>query len=375
MNEKEIAELRRRYKPEKSSITHIRGCYVNETGEIVSDFNQPLALLSEEESEKFLSLLKRTLSGTLEKNLIDIAFTTQQVVDSPEHKLLMALRNSSLNDTEAVGAFFQRTIESVNLEGNYLILLACDSYDVPYRSRDGERQNDASSEVFRYILCSICPVKATQPALSYYIRENEFHNRQADWLVSPPELGFLFPAFDDRSTNLYNALYYTKDVTENHKEFVDAVFRSEVPMPAAIQRETFQAILEDTLDDACNFDMVHAVHEQFCEMIAEHKESKEPEPLVLSKTAVKRVLSSCGADETKVVAFEEQYDARFGAETTLSPRNLVEPKQFEVRTPEVTIKVSPERVDMVETRIIDGIKYILIRADEGVEVNGVAVHI
>ena len=194
MNEKEISEIRRRFRPDRSGISHIRGCYVNENREIVSQFDQSLGLMSQEESEKLLAILRRTLSGTLGKNLADITFSTQQVVDSEEHRLLMALRGSSLADEEAVQALFQRVISSLTLEGNYLILLAHDTYDVPYRAKDGERMDDASDQVFSYILCSICPVKLTKPALSYFVYENAFHDLKADWVVSPPEAGFLLPA-------------------------------------------------------------------------------------------------------------------------------------------------------------------------------------
>ena len=82
MNEREVAEIRRRFRPDKSNITHVRGCYVNEQREIVAEFNQSLGLMPQEELEKFLSILKRTLSGTVGKNLIDIEFTTKQLVDS-----------------------------------------------------------------------------------------------------------------------------------------------------------------------------------------------------------------------------------------------------------------------------------------------------
>lgn len=375
MNEKEVAEIRRRFRPEKSNINFIRGCYVNDKREIVSEFRQSLALTPQEESEKILAVLKRTLSGALGKNLIDIEFATQQVVDSEEHGLLMELRNSSLNNEEAIQAIFQRVVQSLSLEGHYVILLAHDTYDVPYRSKDGDEQGEASSEVFSYFLCSVCPVKMTKPALSYYVNENMFHNRKEDWIVSAPELGFLFPAFEDRSANIYSALYYTRDTAENHPEFVDAVFKTEIPMPAAEQKETFQAVLGDTLAEDCSYDVVQTVHEQLCGMIEEHKANKEAEPLVVSKNTVKRVLESCGVSEDRVAAFDEKYDTAFGENVGISPRNIVDSKQFEVCTPDVTIRVNPERGDLVETRVIDGVKYILIRADEGVEVNGVPIHI
>lgn len=375
MTEKEIAELRRRFRADKSNISHVRGCYVNEKREIISEFDQSLAMMNQEEGEELLGILRKTLSGTVGKNLLDITFDTRQVVEGDEHKLLMALRNSRLGDREAVGAFFQRTIQSLDLEGNYLILLAYDAYDVPYRAKDGERQDDASSEVFSYILCSICPVKLTKAALSYFVCENKFRNLEADWVVAPPEAGFLFPAFDGRSTNLYNALYYTRDTGENHPDFVDAIFRTPAPMPAAVQMETFQTILGDTLSGDCSYQVIQAVHDRLCGMIEEHKANKVEEPLVVSKGTVKRVLQSCGVAEEHVEEFGERYDGAFGPEADLSPRNLVDARQLEVRTPDVTIRVNPDRGDLVETRMIDGARYILIRAEEGVEVNGVQIRI
>ena len=177
MNEKEIAEIRRRFRPDKNNITHVRGCYVNEKREIVSEFDPSLTLMSQEESEKFLAILKRTLSGTLGKNLADITFSTQQVVDSEEHRLLMALRQSALKDTAAREAFFQRVIQSLDMgDCNYLILLAHDAYDVPYRGKDDDLQPDASDQVFSYLVCAICPVKDGKPALGFFAGENEFHS-------------------------------------------------------------------------------------------------------------------------------------------------------------------------------------------------------
>ncbi|NCB62264.1 MAG: DUF4317 domain-containing protein [Clostridia bacterium] len=375
MNEKEIAELRRRFRPEKNSITHIRGCFVNESREIVSQFNQSLGMMSQDDSELILTTIRRTLSGTQGKNLVDIEFATHQVVSGAEHKLLMALRNSSLSDEESVQTLYEHIITSLDLEGNYMILLTRDAYDVPYRSGDGEKQADASAEVYSYLLCSICPVKLTKPALSYAAERSEFGHLKVDWVVAAPALGFLFPAFDERSTNLYGALYYTKDAAAEHKNFIDAIFRAEAPMPAEAQKETFQSILGDTLEEECSFDVVQTVQGHLREIIAEHKESRVAEPLVISKRTVKQVLTSCGVSGARVSAFEEKFDGAFGPDTDLSPRNIVDTKQIEVRMADVKIQVSPERSDLIETRVIDGAKYILIRADEGVEVNGVNISI
>ncbi len=375
MNEKEVAEIRRRFRPDKNAISALRGCCVNENGEIVSEFEQSLLSSQQEEVENILATLKRTLSGGLGKNLIDLEFETQQVVDSEEHKLLMALRDSALKDEEALHAFYQKAASSLKLGENYLILLIHDTYDIPYRAGDGQRFDDASTDVYSYILCSICPVKMSKPSLSYYMTEQKFHNRKIDWLVSRPEVGFLFPAFDDRSTNIYNALYYSRNTAESHAEFVDAVFHCPLPMPAKVQKETFQSVLEESLGEACSYDVVESVHGQIKTMIEEHKESKDEEPLVISRQTVKRVLSASGVSAEKLNTFTEKYDAAFGTDAVLSPKNIIDDKKFEVSTPDVTIQVHSDRQDLVETRVIDGAKYIVIRAEGGVTVNGVAVHI
>ncbi len=375
MNEKEIGELRRRIKPEKTSITHVRGCYVNEAREIISQFDQSLALMTQEEGEKFLALLRKTLSGTVGKNLIDLTFDTQQVVSGEEHRLLMRLRSSGLQDEEAVQELFRKCISTLEMEGNYLILLAHDTYDVPFRSRDGLQQEDAGGEVFSYILCTVCPVKPTKPALSYHVQVNEFREHKLDHLVSPPEVGFLFPAFDERSTNLYNALYYTRSAGMGQDAFVDSVFRTPPPMPADTQKETFQSVLGESLEQDCSFEVVQSIHHQLCGLIQEHKESKEPQPLKISKQTVRQVLDSCGVPEERAEIFAEQYDQAFGEDADLSPKNLVDAKQIELKTPDVTIRVSADRADLVKTEVINGFKYIMIRADDGVEVNGVKIHI
>lgn len=372
MNEKEIAEIRRRFQPEKTNITSVHGCYVNAQGEVVSQFTQSLASAPQEEMESILSVLKRSLSGTLGKQLNDIVFETAQVADSDEHRLLMAMRDSALKDEGLREAFCQRVIESLEMEGPYLILLAYDRYDVPYRMKDGAPNPDGSGEVYSYFLCGVCPVKETKPALRYDVPDSVICSRDADWLLGPPELGFLFPAFDDRSANIYSALYYTKKTAENHPEFVERFFRTEPPMAADLQQETFREILTESLGSECSLQVVQEVQGRLEEMVEDHKARKDPEPLAVSKTTMRNVLEACGVAEEKAEAFEEKYEEAFGG-GAVNPRNLVDVKSFVVKTPSVTIKAEPDCGDLIETRVIDGRKYILVRVDGDVEFNGVSV--
>lgn len=375
MNEKEIGELRRRLRPEKNAITHICGCYINEAGEMISPFHQSLAMMTQEESEEILTILRKTMTGTLGKQLVDLTFDTQKVAYGEEHKRLMKLRDCALKDTEIVEEFLSNVASLVELEGSYLILLAYDRYDVPYRSGDGGDQADGSSDVFSYYLCAVCPVKQSKPALGYYVKENAFRTLRTDWVIAPPQVGFLFPAFDGRATNLYGALYYAKDGNNNQPQLIEGLFSCPVPMAAESQKENFTALLGTSLAEEASYEVVQAVHQQFRDIITAHKEEGEGEVLALSKGGVKGVLRSCGVGESGINTFDASYDETFGQEASLNPKNLIDPKRLEIKTTHVTIRVEPEGADLVETRVIDGKKYILINAHDGVEVNAIPVQI
>lgn len=375
MNEKEIGEIRRRVRRDRSNMTAIYGCFVNEQKEIVTEYRQSTAMMSENEAERYFSLMKRALSGTLGKNLVDITFRTAQVADSPEHKFLMELRSTGLKDDALREQFYKKVIETVSLDTAYLILLGCDSYDVPFKSKDGQTQSDNSGEVYTYLLCAICPVKQTKANLRYVPESKEFRDGGITQVAAAPELGFLFPAFDDRATNIYNALLYTHDSAKGHEAFVEAVFNTQPVKPAAEQKKSFEALLGATLGQECSMEVVQTVHDQLCQAIDLHKESRVADPLLITKEQVSDALKACAVSEKSLAKFHVEFDETFGNEALLHPKNIIDNKKFEIHTPDVSIRVDPARSDLIETRIIGGVKYILICADENVEVNGVSIHI
>lgn len=374
MNEKEIGEIRRRFRRERSNMTAVYGCFVNEQKEIVTEYRQSVAMMSENEADRYFGLMKRALSGTLGKNLVDITFRTAQVAGSPEHQFLMDLRASGLKDDALREQLYRKIMENVTLDGGYLILLGCDSYDVPFKSRDDVSQPDASGEVYTYLLCAVCPVKQTKPTLHYVPENKEFHDGNITQVAQAPALGFLFPAFDNRATNIYNALFYTRDSAMGYQELIDTLFNVQAPKPAAEQKKSFEALIAASLEEECSLEVVQNVHDQLRQSIELHKESKVAEPLLVNKELVKGAMAECGVSEGKIAKFSVDYDETFGFEAELHPKNIIDNK-FEIHTPDVSIKVDPTRSDLIETRVIGGVKYILICADENVEVNGVSIHI
>lgn len=376
MNKNEIAEIRRRFTFENNNITRMRGCYINDKKEIIAQFDSTLTLMGQDEVEKYLGIFKKTLSGSLGKNLIDIAFSTSQVTESEEHGLLTRLRETGLKDDETVTAFFTKIADKFNIDGNYLILLMHDTYDIPVHSKDGSRLEDSTKQ-FSYILCSICPVKLTKPGLRYDETAKQFKPRITDWIVSSPDLGFMFPAYDGRAANIYGALYYTRDAKTAHYDFTDTIFNAQMPLPAPEQKELFGSVLSEALKEECSYEVVQSVNTHLSEMIEAHEADKElrKEPLLVTRTDIRAVLEACEVPEEQIGSFEEEYNEKFGAASALSPANIIDAKKVEVKTPSVSVKVARDHSELVETRVIDGVQYVMIRVDGGVEVNGVNISI
>ena len=374
MNKKEISEIRRRVRRDRSNMTAIYGCYVNDNKEIVSKFRRGIATMSENEAEKYFSIFKKSLYGEIGKRLIDLTFSTSQVAgDGEEHARLMKLREDNLENEEVLAELYGRIIESAPLDTAYLILLGCDTYDVPFKNKNDE--SDGSETQYTYLLCAICPVKQTKPTLHYVPEEKAFHDGGIIDVAAAPELGFLFPAFDDRATNIYNALFFTHNPKKNYGEFITAVFNTAVPLPAEEQKAVFQSVLSTALEGECSLEVAQAVHNELHNQIDLHKETKVTEPLLISKSTITNVLSTCGVGDESIQKFRDKYDATFGTNAELHPQNLVSSKLFEIRTPEAAVHVKNANADLIQTRVIGGVKYILIPADEEITVNGMPIQI
>lgn len=372
MIKQEINELKRLYTPSNCSITRICGCYVDGEKNKKTEFKEAFLSLPEEEIFKYFELLRKTLSGSLGKNLLNLDFPLASEQEGGTQAALLALRDSKLKDDALIEEFYDRVINTYEYVGNYLILLIHDAYDVPGKTTDGLTMDDASDTVFEYIMCCICPVNLSKPGLSYDNINNEFHNRIRDWVVEMPETGFLFPSFNDRATDIHSTLFYSKNPEEAHSEFVENILGCTMPLSAGTQKEAFQALIEETLGDEVEYEVVKNIHENLTEMIEEHKEI--PEPLTLDKHQVKSLFEKSGVKEEKLTDFDKLYDAAAGEDTSLFVNNVANIRTFEVKTPDVVVKVNPERADLVNTLQIDGKRCLVIEINDHVEVNGITIH-
>lgn len=371
MHKKEVLELRKQYKPEECSITRICGCYVNGNKEIVAQSKDAFLSLPDEEIFKYLTIFKQTLSGTIGKNLINMEFPLEQEMPGGTQEFLLQLRASKLQDDMLLEEFYQKIIENYNYGENYYIILIHVAYDIPGKSTDGSEMFDASDEVYEYLLCSICPVQLSKEGLCYNPETNHMENRIRDWLVEPPVKGFLFPAFNDRSTDIHGLLYFSKQAEDLQPEFIENALGCTFPMSAGSQKNTFHSVVMNTLGEECEYDVIRNIHDNLNDILEEAKES--PEPPVLTKPELKRLLSNSGVTEERMETFDSNFDHIAGEKTEFLVPNIAEIRKFSIETPDIVIKVNPERADLVETRVINGRRCLVIEMTDQVEVNGVPI--
>lgn len=371
MIKQEISEIKKLLTQKNCSITRICGCYVDGEKNKKTEFHQAFLALPEEEMFKYFEILRKTLSGTLGKNLLTLEFPLASETQGGTQEFLLRLRDSRLKDDTLLEEFYDKIISAYEYVGNYLILVVHDAYDVPGKASDGMEMEDASDEVYEYILACICPVELSKPGLSYNAAENIFQNRIRDWVVSLPETGFLFPAFNDRASDIHSTLYYSKDAEDLKEGFAEQLLGCPLPLTAGSQKETFQVLIEETLGETCDIEMVKSIHDTLTGMVEEHKE--EPAPLILDKNEVKTVLASSGVANDRLEEFDRRYDETAGEQTSLLVNNVVNARTFEVKTPDVVVRVSPDRTDLIETRNINGRECLVIALDGNVVVNGINV--
>ncbi len=373
MNKREINEIKKQFTPEHCTITRICGCYVDGDKNKKTELAQTFLMLTEEENFKYFTIFKNTLSGAIGKNLLNMEFPTEQEKTGGTQEFLLRLKSSKLEDEKLVEEFYDKVIESYEYGENYYIILIYAAYDVPGRTTDGVENEDASEEVYDYVLCSICPVKLTEAGLCYNEKHNSIESRIRDWLVAPPVHGFLFPAFNDRSTDIHSLLYYTKNSEVLQENFIDKVLGLSTPLSYKAQQETFQDIIENSLGENCDFETVKTIHENLNEYYEARKDAETPPEL--DKMEIKKLLEDSGVKQASLESFDTAFDnivcdeeqPKFSAATVASTRS------FDIKMPDVVIKVKPERTDLVETRMIDGRQYILIEVNDSVEVNGINV--
>ena len=417
MIKKEINEIKSLYDTiQDCSILKLAGCYVNGDKTKVKTFNESFYNLPEEEMYKYLEIFRKTLSGTPGKNLIDMEFTDMDGNDPEIGKgLLDRIKKSELKDDEILDNFYDKIIENYDYVGNYIILLIYQSYDIPGWTTDGIEMDDASEEIYNYILCSICPMKLTKPGLGFDDDLGEIHTLRQLYKVELPDIGFLFPAFNDRSSDDNAILYSSKSTDHLQERFVERVLGVSATLPAKQQKEGFTEFVSDVLGEDSSFETVLAIQENLSEAVRTKKDELAGETVFLDKDTVRNVFETSGVSEEKLKTFEQKFDEQFDikklhkkqidsdyldseadsseatsdSETKSSVKDnyvpqikleeklfadaIVPVKNFEVKTKDMVLRINSKSTDIIDTRVIDGKKCLVIELTEDLTVNGIPV--
>lgn len=372
MNRKEVCEIKKLLTPANCCISRICSCYVDSEKNKRTELKEAFLSLPEEEAFKYFTIFKNSLSGSIGKNLINMRFPMLTEAEGGTQDFLMRLRDSQLKDDSLIEEFYNRVIANYEYAENYYIILIHCAYDIPSKSTDGMEMYDASDFVYEFIQCTICPVKLSKAGLCYNSQANVIENRNRDWIVEAPDTGFLFPAFTDRNTDTHGLLYYAKNPEQVPERFIDELLGCVIPMSAKSQKETFQAIIENTLGEKCDFETVKNIHDSLNEMIEEAK--NEPVPLTLDKYKIKQLLVNNGATPEKLEEYDQCYKECQKVENSgFMASNVTNTKSFEIKITDVSIKVAPDKSYLVKRQLVNGRSCIVIETSEHIEINGIVV--
>ena len=370
MDKKAINEIRKLIKPD-SCNDRIRACYVNEEGEVIREIHDSLAAMEKESMEQYCEILRGAMSGKLGRNLFNMEFPLEEESEGGRQQLLYRLAQSELKNDELLTLFFNKIVENFRCETKYLILLMHGMYDIPAKGKDNADMEDASDYVYSFLVCCICPVILMKEGLCYDEEACTFLDRRTDWAVQKPVSGFLFPAYNDRQPDIHSLLYYCRKEEERHEEISGDLLGCVLPIPESDQKELFKSMVEQTLGRNCDFENVKAINDAVTEIIEQNKDSGEP--VAIEKEQMRRLLSENGADQSVLSDFDDAFDEAVGEGAALMAENLVETSRLEVKSPSLKISVKADMTDMLKTKVIDGMEYLLIPVVDELEVNGIRI--
>ena len=424
MNKKEVLELKKRLKKDAATFTRVCGCYVDANHEKVCKFGNTFLNLEEDEFYKYLEIANKALSGTLGNNLLELHFPIEEEEVGGRQQILMALRDTKLQDDNLLDTFYDLVIDTFDHAGNYLIVLFHDAYDVMTRTSDNNNL-DESEEVYEYLICAICPVDLSKPGLGYLENEQRIGPRVRDWVVGAVDTAFLFPAFNDRSTDIHSTLFYTKNTKEPHSEFMANGLGCGIERTATEQKMAFHSIVRNVLgaEDEHTDEVLLDMQQNLSDMIDEYEETHDDEEdvFLLDKEVVGKLLADSNVTEEKAARIEKSVDEAFGekppaAEHVIDSRALAQnelrveklaledqvgsltvqlnqkddelkerttqliEKQEEIdnyiaetKTYDVVLRVKPEKASQIHSQMIDGQKCLVIPMgeDEHAAINGV----
>ena len=327
MNKKEVLELKRRFKKDAATFTQLVGCYVDCNHNKICKFGGKFLTLEEDEYYKYLEIANKVLSGTLGNNLLNLEFPREEEEVGGRQQILMALRDSKLEDETLLDTYYDLVIDTYDEAGNYLILLYLDSYDVMTRTTDNINV-DESEEVYTYLLAAICPVSLSKPGLGYLEDEKRIGPRVRDWVVGAPDTGFLFPAFNDRSTDIHSTLFYTKNTKEPHSEFMANGLGCGVERTATEQKMAFHSIVRNVLgaEDESTEDILLDIQQNLSDMVDDFVETHDDDDVfVLDKDTINKVLTESNVSEEKASRIEKSVDEAFGEKMPVA-ENVIDTK-------------------------------------------------
>ena len=382
MIKKEINEIKSLFDTlQECGILKLAGCYVNGEKEKVKTFSESFYNLPEEEMYKYLEIFRRTLAGTPGKNLLDMSFMSSEETQDRGKGLLNALKKSELKDDSLLEKFYDKVIENYNYVGNYLILLIHQAYDVPGMTTDGIEMDDASDEVYNYILCSICPMKLTKPGLGFDDDLGEIHTMRQIFAVELPDNDFLFPAFNDRSSDDDAILFSSRKTDLMQDAFLENVLDVTATLPAKQQKEGFTEFVSDVLGEESSFETVLSIQENLKEAVEDKKIEAAGETVYFDKETVRDVFEKSGVSNEKLETFDKKFDEQFDVQKTgerqveakLFADNVAPVRSFEVRNKSMVLRINSKHTDIIDTKVVDGKKCLVIELTEDMTVNGIPV--
>lgn len=370
MNKKELAELKKSFSEGCGFFTlnKVLRTFIDAEGNIKYINVSPFHEIPDAECEVIMESLKKSLGGTLGKNLMEFSFPEESYQEEGAQNILYAALIDKLETEEKYTALVKRIAENAGYSAPIAVFIGHCSYSVMVKDKNDDKTGESDYQ-YNFLIASVCSVSTSDDGLYYDSEANAIVKKQNTDLIigKAPIEGFLYPCYSERCADIHHVMFYTKSAKKPNIAFIEDVLDCSFELTADGEKERFHAVLTGVCREELDYNVITRVNDIIKDVVAQNK--NETQPPVVDSARMRTILYDVGISEDKIQSLDAVYDQAVG-NATLKASNLVDNKTV-LSTQDITVNIGKDAVNKVRTAVIQGKSCLLIDLDESVTVNGI----
>jgi hypothetical protein len=381
MNKQDLAGIRKELKMDNSmlKVKEIYSVYLKKDNQAVlhSELNH-FESFDSEKQDLYFKNFKKILSGSLDTKLFELDFTNADMEENAQKILYSSVNGDKDSFKDAADNIVMRISQNYKYETDVVITFIRAEYfkGASKRvSKEADESIDDSVFAFEFMMCSVNKIDFPKKALQYDFVEKEFRvNSQLDAVINlnSPIEGFMFPCFNNSSSDVNRVMYYIDKPKEINMNFIENILNCEFKKTAEEEKEQFGSILKNMVGEKIAPAAIQDIYEKLSIKL-QNDEEEDSEVPKISLGDMKDILKESGVENVEKI--EDAYrEAVVDTNYEFKIQNVLpdmSSKSIKVSTDSMNLSFAPKELRNIrKVRDSHGNLCLLIELTDDVAIDG-----